>query len=65
MTTQGFFPWSRSVPYEWSWWFAWYPVRTIYGQLAWLRYVMVHAYGEVVPSGEPNEGDLYGVYEFR
>jgi hypothetical protein len=59
MTAQGLFPWSRSVPYEWSRWFAWWPVRADDGRILWLRRVMVRAHGEIAPNG-----DLTDWYEF-
>lgn len=56
---QGVFPWSRSVPYEWSPWRAWYPVRLVSGELA-LGWVECRAHGVVAPNG-----DLTDWYEFR
>lgn len=53
-------PWSKSVPYDWTQWFAWFPVRAIDGRLKWLRTVDVRAHGEIAPNG-----DLTDRYEFR
>lgn len=57
--SQGIFPWSRRVPYAWSRWFAWYPVRLTTGQLV-LGWVECRAHGEVAPNGELDDR-----YEFR
>jgi hypothetical protein len=57
--TQGIFPWSRCVPYDWSRWFAWYPVRKTNGRLA-MGWLQVRAHGEIAPNG-----DLTDWVEFR
>jgi hypothetical protein len=46
-------PWSKSTPYDWTRWFAWFPVRAIDGHLKWLSVVEVRAHGEIAPVGQP------------
>ncbi len=63
MKSQGLFPWSRNVPYEWSPWFAWWPVRT---ETGWMRmgWVEARAIRELVSSDDGFCG-TNEQYEFR
>lgn len=53
-------PWSNAVPYEWTLFYAWYPVKTIDGGgWRWLCFVEVKMMGFVAPDGNLDDVTWY------